>query len=175
MSWQRILYYHYDKSYIDDDDDYDEDDDNDNNIDNCHYYQGDELGCSPVLFCSVILKILSTELYKCNQFLKAVLPLHLDDIGPFLLWSSYSNFGIQEYSLWQMLLMLYVTIFKCLEWFSQLSSNRGEFHIPIWLLLSESKCVSIIYLCWPLTFYYIYVTEFEGSKCCILLWMVHCK
>lgn len=137
MSWQRILYYHCDdnKSYVDDDD-YDEDNDDDNNnIDNHHYYQGDELRCSPVLFCSVILKFLSTELYKCNQFLKVVLPLHLDDLGPFLLWSSYSIFGIREYSLWQMLLMFFVTIFQCLEWFSQLSSYRGEFHILIRLLL----------------------------------------
>lgn len=60
MSWQRILYYHYDdKSYVDDDDDDEDEDDDDNNIDNYHYYQGDELGCSPVLFCSVILKIVS--------------------------------------------------------------------------------------------------------------------
>jgi hypothetical protein len=88
LSWQRILYYHYDdkKFYVDDDDYYEDDDsDDNNNIDNHYYYHGDELGCSPVLFCSVILKILSTELYKCNQMLKVVLPLHLDDLGPFLL------------------------------------------------------------------------------------------
>jgi hypothetical protein len=60
--------------------------DNDkNNVDNHHYYQGDELGCSPAVFCSVTLKILSTELYKCNQMLKVVLPLHLSDLGPLLL------------------------------------------------------------------------------------------
>jgi len=83
LSWKRILFYHYDnrRSYDDDDDD----DDDDNNIDNHDYYHGDELGCSPVLFCSVILKIISTELYKCNQMLKVVLLLHLDDLGLFLL------------------------------------------------------------------------------------------
>jgi len=100
LSWQRTLFYYYDnkKSYVDDDDD-DSDDDDDDNIDNHHYYHGDELGCSPVLFCSVVLKILSTELYKCNQMLKVVLPLHLDDLGPFFLRSPYSIFGIEEYSL----------------------------------------------------------------------------
>lgn len=81
-----LLYYDDNKSYVDDDD-YDEndDDDNNNNIDYHHYYHGDELGYSPVLFYSAILKILSTELYKCTQMLKVVLPLHLDDLGPFLL------------------------------------------------------------------------------------------
>ena len=85
------MFYHYDnkKSYVDDDDDDSDDDDDDDgdydNIDNHHYSHGDELGFSPVLFCSAILKILSTELYKCNQMLKVVLPLHLDDLGPFML------------------------------------------------------------------------------------------
>jgi hypothetical protein len=92
LSWQRIFYYHYDdkKSYVDDDDYYEDDNNDDNNnTDNYYYYHGDELGCSPCLFCSVILKILSTELYTCkwNQILKVVLPLNLDDLGPFLLWS----------------------------------------------------------------------------------------
>ena len=77
---KKILFYHYEnkKSYVDDDDeesvddddnddDGDDDDDDGNNIDNHHYYyHGDKLGCSPILFCSVILQTLSTELYKCN-------------------------------------------------------------------------------------------------------------
>jgi hypothetical protein len=89
-------------------------------------------------------------LYKCNQMLKVVLPLHLSDLGPLLLWSSYSVFDIQEYYLWQMLLMLYVSVVKCLKLFSKLSSYRTEFLILIklfwgvWVKMCLSKYIPVL-------------------------------
>jgi hypothetical protein len=79
------LNYHYNGKKSDADNDDDDYDNDKSNVDSHYYYQGDELGCSPVLFCGVILKILSTELYTCNQTLKVVLPVHLNDLGPFSL------------------------------------------------------------------------------------------